>query len=179
MVEHAMSFEGNEIQVQQHLCNPESIVSYDETLLDDMEMVWVGSLTATKALNSEELKKMVPDEYHEFMDLFGEPLVQELPLHQSFDYQIRIKEGKELPFGPIYHLSEKELGALREYLDHMLKQGKITKSNMNMGAPIIFVLKGNGKFRLRVDYRGLNVVTIKDPYPLPLINELRDRVVGC
>jgi hypothetical protein len=46
------------------------------------------------------------------MDLFGEPLAQELPPHQTFDHQIRIKEGKEVPFGPIYHLSEKELGAL-------------------------------------------------------------------
>jgi hypothetical protein len=48
-----------------------------------------------------------------------------------------------------------------------------------MGAPIIFVPKPNGKLRLCVDYRGLNAVTIKDPYPLPLMDELRDRVVGC
>jgi hypothetical protein len=39
LVEHRMSFEGNEIQVKQHLCDPESIVSYDETLLDDEETV--------------------------------------------------------------------------------------------------------------------------------------------
>jgi hypothetical protein len=35
MVEHPMSFEGNEIQVKQHICDPESIISYDETVLDD------------------------------------------------------------------------------------------------------------------------------------------------
>jgi hypothetical protein len=39
MVEHSMSFEGNEIQVKQHICDPESIVSYDETLLDEEETV--------------------------------------------------------------------------------------------------------------------------------------------
>jgi hypothetical protein len=39
MVEHPMSFEGNEIQVKQHICDPESIVSYDETVLDDEEAV--------------------------------------------------------------------------------------------------------------------------------------------
>jgi hypothetical protein len=38
--------------VKQHLCDPESIVSYDETLLDDEETVWIGSLTATKALET-------------------------------------------------------------------------------------------------------------------------------
>jgi hypothetical protein len=39
MVKHLMSFEGNEIQVKQHLCNPESIISFDETLLNDEETV--------------------------------------------------------------------------------------------------------------------------------------------
>jgi hypothetical protein len=46
------------------------------------------------------------------MRLFGEPLAEELPPHQTFDHQIRIKEGKEVPFGSIYYLSGKELGAL-------------------------------------------------------------------
>jgi hypothetical protein len=50
-----------------------------------------------------------------------------------------------MPVGPIYHLSEKELEALREYLYQMLLQGKIVESDANMGAPIIFVSKPNGK----------------------------------
>jgi hypothetical protein len=107
-----MSFEGNEIQVKQHHCDPESIVSYDETLLDNEETVWIGSLTPTKAPDTEQIKEIVPGEYHEYIDLFGEPMEQELPPHRTFDHQIPIKEGKEVPFGPIYHLSGKELGAL-------------------------------------------------------------------
>jgi hypothetical protein len=169
-----MSFEGNEIQVKQHICDPESIVSYDETLLDDEEAVWIGSLTATQAPNTEQITEIVLKEYHDYMELFGEALAQELPPHPTFDHQIRIKDGKEVPFGPIYHLSEKKLGALREFADHMLAQGKITESDANMGAPIIFVPKPNGKLCLSVDYRGLNAVTIKDQYPLPLMDELRD-----
>jgi hypothetical protein len=69
-----MSFEGNEIQVQQHHCDPESIISFDETLLDEEEPVWVGSLTATQAPSTEQIKEIVPEEYHDYMDLFGEPL---------------------------------------------------------------------------------------------------------
>jgi hypothetical protein len=56
----------------------------------------------------------------------------------------------------------------------MLAEGKITESDANMGAPIIFISKANGKLRRCVDYRGLNAVTIKDAYPLPLMDELRD-----
>jgi hypothetical protein len=81
MVEHPMSFEGNEIQVKQPLFDPESIISYDETVLDDEETVWVGSLTATKGPDTKELKKVVPDEYHKFLELFEELMAQELPPH--------------------------------------------------------------------------------------------------
>jgi hypothetical protein len=69
---------------------------------------------------------------------------------------------------------EKELGALRKYLDCMLAQGKITESDANMGAPIMFIPKPNEKLRLCVNYRVLNAVTIKNPYPLPLMDKLRD-----
>jgi hypothetical protein len=74
--------------VKKHICDPESIISYDKTLLDDKETVWIGSLTATKAPNMNELKEMVPEEYHEFMNLFGEPLAQELPSYRTFNHQI-------------------------------------------------------------------------------------------
>jgi hypothetical protein len=80
-MKHPMSFEGNEIQVKQHICDPESIISYDETLLDEEEMVWIESLTTTQASNTEQIKEIVLNEYHDFMDLFGEPLAQELPSH--------------------------------------------------------------------------------------------------
>jgi putative transposase len=108
------------------------------------------------------------------MNLFGKPLAQELCLHQSFDHQTWIKKGKEVLFEPIHHLLEKEFIALWEYLDRMLTQGKIVESDANMGVQIIFVPKLNGKHWLCVDYRDLNAVTIKDPYLLPLMDELRD-----
>jgi putative transposase len=56
----------------------------------------------------------------------------------------------------------------------MLEQGKITESDANMGAPIIFVPKLNEKLQLCINYRRLNAVTIKDPYALALKDELRD-----
>jgi hypothetical protein len=112
LMEHPMSFEGNDIQVKQYHCNPESIISYDETILDEEEAVWVGSLTVTQALKTEQIKEIVLEEYHDYLKLFGEPLAQELPPHRMFNHQIRIKEAKEVPFGLIYHLSEIELGAL-------------------------------------------------------------------
>jgi len=52
----------------------------------------------------------------------------------------------------------------------------IRRCSSPIGAPILFVLKPDGTLRLCVDYRGLNKITIKTKYPLPLMSELRSRL---
>src|SRR5690606_34686155 len=86
---------------------------------------------------------------------------------------------KEPPYGPIYSLSEKELAVLREELESLRASGKIRPSKSPAGAPILFVPKSNGGYRMCVDYRGLNAVTIKNRYPLPLAEQLREQVSGA
>jgi len=62
----------------------------------------------------------------------------------------------------------------------MERTGKIKRSTSAAGSPILFVPKPNGRgLRLYVDYRGLNSVTIPNRYPLPLMQELQDRVQGA
>ena len=69
---------------------------------------------------------------------------------------------------------------LREYLDTILKSGKIRLSKSPAIAPIQFIPKDHGRgLRLCVDYRGLNKVTILNRYPLPVMNEHCDRVRGA
>ena len=94
--------------------------------------------------------------------------------HRASDYAIKLVEGKAVPYRLVYPLGEKELTTLREYLDDALALERIRRSVSEAGAPILFVLKKDGKLRLCVDYRGLNNVTIKNRHPLPLIIELLD-----
>src|SRR5258705_8394699 len=58
----------------------------------------------------------------------------------------------------------------------MVVEGKIQVSKSVVGAPILLVRKANGEFRLCIDYRGLNKVTLKNRYPIPLILELKERL---
>src|SRR5437879_11600229 len=102
----------------------------------------------------------------------------QMPPRRTWDHEIKIKEGEEPPWGPIYPLSAMELKELRKYLDKMLRQGKIQPSQSPTGAPILFVPKADGKLCLVVDYRGLNKVTIANKYPIPIMRELRDWVEG-
>lgn len=119
---------------------------------------------------------LVPREYHDLLEAFSKQKADQLPPHRPFDHTIPLEEGKSPPWGPIYSLSEKELAVLRDYLDENLKKGFIVPSESPAGAPILFVKKKDESLRLCVDYRGLNRITVKNRYPLPLIAELLDRL---
>ena len=122
----------------------------------------------------------LPTKYYQFSELFNPKTFAKLPKHRSYDHAINLMPGEQPPWGPVYPLSELELKALREFLDSALKSGKISPSRSPAGAPILFVPKPEGRgLRLCVDYRGLNKITIRNRYPLPLMDELRDRVTGA
>jgi hypothetical protein len=76
-------------------------------------------------------------------------------------------------------LSLRELATLKEFLEENLTKGFIRESKSPAGAPILFALKKDGGLRLCINYRGLNSITVKNRYPLPLITEIIDRVSGA
>jgi hypothetical protein len=61
----------------------------------------------------------------------------------------------------------------------MMEQGVITHSNSAFGSPVILVKKEEKHWRLVVDYRHLNALTVKGKYPLPVIDELLDELAGA
>ncbi len=90
------------------------------------------------------------------------------------EHVIELVEGKQPPYGPIYSLSSVELETLKTYIETHLKTGFIQPSKSPAGAPIFFNKKPDGSLRLCVDYQGLNNLTIKNRYSLPLIGESLD-----
>jgi len=110
----------------------------------------------------------------------GKEAADALPKYRSYDCKIDLQEGSTVPWGLIYPLWETELQTLREWLREMERTGKIKHSTTPAGSPILFVPKPHGHgLRLCVDYRVLNKITIPNRYPLPLIQELQDRVQGA
>ncbi|MCU1415826.1 MAG: hypothetical protein JWN80_3166, partial [Microbacteriaceae bacterium] len=118
-----------------------------------------------------ELSKVVPSVYHDFLDVFSKSNADTLPPHRGYDLTIDFLEDKIPPFGPIYGLAAPEQKTLKEYIDDMLAKGFIRPSTSPCGAPVLFA-KNKGKLQLCVDYRLLNKMTVKNRYPLPLIDTL-------
>jgi len=119
---------------------------------------------------------IIPKQYEEFKDIFEKKNADMLPEHRPYDCAIDLHEGMQPPFGPIYNLSQTELVELRKYIDENLAKNFICHSKSPAGAPILFVKKKDGSLRMCVDYRGLNKVTKKNRYPLPLISGLLEQL---
>ena len=121
--------------------------------------------------NEDQIKELVPIEYHNYLLLFRKAVADFLPPHRSYNHKITLKEGFTPLYGPIYALSRHELQALRDWITENLSKGFIRASSSPAGAPIIFTKKADSSLRLCVDYRGLNEGTIRNRYLLPLIRE--------
>ena len=128
---------------------------------------------------AEAFRRAVPPAYHEFADVFSKAEAEALPPHRPYDHSIELEDGQTPPSKGVYSMSEYELATLREYLEDQLGKGFIRPSNSPIGAPVLFAKKKDGSLRLCVDYRGLNAITRRNRYPLPLISDLLDRLRGA
>ncbi|TLD05659.1 reverse transcriptase domain protein [Venturia nashicola] len=121
----------------------------------------------------------IPPEYSDFKHLFEKEADEDaLPEHQPWDHEIRIQEGKEPKKEPLRPMSAEKAEYVRKYVDEGLRKGHIRESESPAGYPLHIVPKGD-EYRVCVDYRGLNAITVKNSYPLPLIHELQDRLQGA
>jgi len=150
-------------------------VEWDEDVLNDPNTVVISRI---ERIDEEKVTIIdhLPDQYHDYLDLFRPSTAEKVDPRRTFDHAIDRKPDTQPPWGPIYPLSQKQLEALRKYLDDMLKQGKISLSKSPARAPILFVPKPDSRLRLVVDYRSLNNVTVNNKYPIHLMTELRDQV---
>src|SRR5215204_2571487 len=139
---------------------------------EDSQNVAVLGLAVFHDEDGKDVSLRLPYHYREWPDVFNNEKSIALPEHSKFDHKIDLMPGTIPPHGPIYPLSESELKVLREYLNEMLASGKISRSTSPAAAPILFVPKPDGTLWLCIDYRGLNKITIKNHYLLPLMSEL-------
>ena len=126
---------------------------------------------------TEELLKLVPSHYHDYLDIFRKKAGTEtLPPTREYDMRIELKPSAKLAVAKLYQLTEDQRLVLRDVLDRETKAGRIRPSNSPYGSPTFFTLKKDGTWRMVVDYRRLNEATIPDVYPLPLISQLTNEL---
>ncbi|GJW45293.1 hypothetical protein Tco_0074092 [Tanacetum coccineum] len=113
----------------------------------------------------------------DFPEVFPEDLPG-LPPTRQVEFQIDLVPGAAPVARAPYRLAPSEMKGLSEQLKELSDKGFIRPSSSPWGAPVLFVKKKDGSFRMCIDYRELNKLTVKNRYPLPRIDDLFDQLQG-
>ncbi|KAK3537129.1 hypothetical protein QTP70_002142 [Hemibagrus guttatus] len=111
----------------------------------------------------------IPHVYEDFREVFSEERATRLPSHQAWDCAIDLLTNASPPRERIYPLSLPETKAMEEYIEEALAVGHIRLSTSPAAAGFFFMGQMDGGLRLCIGYRELNAITIRYPYPLPLV----------
>ncbi|GJS64337.1 putative nucleotidyltransferase, ribonuclease H [Tanacetum coccineum] len=114
----------------------------------------------------------------DFEDVFLDDL-SGLPPQRQVEFRIDLIPGATPVAKSPYRLAPSEMQELSEQLQELQDKGFIRPSHSPWGAPVLFVKKKDGSFRMCIDYRELNKLTIKNHYPLPRIDDLFDQLQGA
>ncbi|GJS48015.1 putative reverse transcriptase domain-containing protein [Tanacetum coccineum] len=113
----------------------------------------------------------------DFPEVFPEDLPG-LPPTRQVEFQIDLVPGAAPVARAPYRLAPSEMQELSTQLQELSDKGFIRPSSSPWGAPVLFVKKKDGSFRMCIDYRELNKLTVKNRYPLLRIDDLFDQLQG-
>lgn len=143
---------------------------------DDIEEVFVLTVTHTDTSSSFHL--LPPD----FQTEFASTVSDTLPPHSgatTYTHDIQLKEGGRPPRLHPYRMTPKLERECRQIIQDLLDKGFISDSKSPVSSPVLLVKKKDGTYRMVIDYRELNKITVKDPFPLPRIDDLMAKVGDC
>nr|GEV09987.1 reverse transcriptase domain-containing protein [Tanacetum cinerariifolium] len=140
--------------------------------------IFLAQITAKKEGDKSEGKQLkdVPV-IRDYPEVFPEDL-SGFPSARPVEFQIDLIPGAAPVARAPYRLALSEMKELSEQLQEPSKKGFIRPSSLPWGAPIMFVKKKDGSFRMYIDYCELNKMTMKNHYPLPRIDDLFDQLQG-
>ncbi|GJV34830.1 putative reverse transcriptase domain-containing protein [Tanacetum coccineum] len=156
------------------------IISYSKTQEYMLKgcPVFLAHVTTNEIEDKSEKKRLedVPI-VQDFPEVFPEDLPG-LPPTRQVEFQIDLVPGAAPVARAPYRLAPSEMKELSEQLKELSDKGFIRPSSSPWGAPVLFVKKKDGSFRMCIDYRELNKLTVKNRYPLPRIDDLFDQLQG-
>ncbi|XP_026452267.1 uncharacterized protein LOC113352688 [Papaver somniferum] len=123
-----------------------------------------------------EVEDGIAEVLEEFAYTMPAEMPKTLPLRRRIDHMIELVPEARPPAQAPYHMSPLELEEMRKQIYKLLEEGYIQPSKAPFGAPVLFQKKQDGSLRMCVDYRALNKLTMKNKYPIPLVEDLFDRL---
>jgi hypothetical protein len=147
-------------------------------------LLWKGGVAQMLQLSpvlTEEQPPVIPPAIQnlveEYKELFQEP--KQLPPQRPMDHHIPLLPGATPVNVKPYRYSPSQKDKIETQLTEMLRHGIIQPSVSPFASPVLLVKKKDDTWRFCVDYRRLNALTVKNKYPLPVVDELLDELHGA
>ncbi|GJW78392.1 putative reverse transcriptase domain-containing protein [Tanacetum coccineum] len=155
---------------------------YHARIICDKKVIHIpikGETLIIRVMEKKSDKKRLEDipVVREIPEVFPEDLPVLPPVHQV-EFQIDLIPGTAPVARASYRLAPSEMQELSNQLQELSNRGFIRPSTSPWGAPVLFFKKKDGSFRMCIDYRELNKLTIKNRYPLPMIDDLFNQLQG-
>ncbi|GJR72040.1 putative reverse transcriptase domain-containing protein [Tanacetum coccineum] len=134
-------------------------------------------MTHVISVKAKEQKQEEIVVVRDFPEVFLDDLSGLSPI-QEIEFRIKLVPGAIRVTKSPYRLAPSKMKELSGQLKELQDKGFIRPSSSPWRAPVLFVKKKDGSFRMCIDYRELNKLTIKNRYPLPRIDDLFDQLQG-
>jgi hypothetical protein len=121
-----------------------------------------------------KLKSDLYEVVNQYDEMFKEP--KGLPPKRGIQHEIQLQQDCPLPNIGMYRMSVMENAEIKKQIQELLDKGVIVPSTSPCGSPIVLMPKKDGTWHMCVDFRALNKITVKNPYPLPRIDDLLDQL---
>jgi hypothetical protein len=158
-------------------CAPISIAQLQAMERANSVLHMVAVFVAEEDQKTDDMPRPVHILLQEFSDVFREPT--ELPPARDWDHTIPLIPGAHPVNSRQYRYTPAQKSEIEQQVKIMLKAGLIQPSASPFSSPVLLVRKKDLTWRFCVDYRLLNAITIKNRYPLPVIDELLDELAGA